>query len=412
MTVLVSVGDRDTARRWSCLSPPAWWPLKSLRNEHAAAPAASPSPIAGPSLPAGATPRYYVTESWVKDAKGKKGIDLAWVAADSTTGKRIGYVPLPSPQPMLGEPIAAAADDRTFVTAEAVTRQTVVKATGHGTSSVRGLPILESLKWYLLRIFPGSADPVRVTTLPIQHTAAYGDVNGMALSGDGSELAVEFRTSKTVTLRVYSVATGRPLHTWSATFQAPAAEMISVTDLSWVGDGTVGFAVSYDTGVSEEVRTLSISAPGTGLLADSRVVWSQDAPPPPHDKDSEGTPQACDTPFLTGNGQAVVCATSTYSASAKRLSAVWLAYPVAAPTRARVLGSVLQPKDVSSLNPPTGVEWTNASGTEVIGEWNPTVITFPGGDKTWTTSNYVGIVGGGTVRRFTAITDPDPSAAW
>ncbi|HEY6791061.1 MAG TPA: hypothetical protein VI365_27510 [Trebonia sp.] len=361
--------------------------LKSLRNEHAAAPAASPSPIAG------TTPRYYVTEERV-------GVDLAWVATDSTTGKQIGYVPLPTHQPMLEEPIAGAADDRTFVTAEAVTRQTEL-----------GTPILESLTWYLLRLFPGSADPVRLTTLPIPHTA-YGNTTGMALSADGSELAVAFRTSKSVTLRVYSVATGRPLHTWSTAVKPSATDMTLVTDLSWVGDRTVGFAVTDDPKVSEEVRTLTISAAGAGLLADSRVVWSQDVPPPPHDRYNEGTPQACNTPFLTGNGQTVVCATSTYSATAKRLSAVWLAYPVAAPARVRILGSVLQPKDVSSLSSPTAVEWANASGTEVIGEWNPTVITFPGGDKMSTTSNYVGIVGGGTVKRFTAITNPALRTAW
>ena len=189
--------------------------------------------------------------------------------------------------------------------------------------------------------------------------------------------------------------------------------MTLVTDLSWVGDRTVGFAVTMTGRSAEEVRTLNIGAAGTGLLADSRVVWSQDVPPPPHDKYNEGTPQACDTPFLTGNGQAVVCATSTYSATAKRLSAVWLAYPVAAPTRARVLGSVPQPKDVSSLSPLTGVEWTNASGTTVIGGWNPTVVTFPGTSHSiWTTSNYAGIVGGGTVRRFTAIIGPGPGTAW
>jgi hypothetical protein len=383
--------------------------LRSARNEHAV-PAASPSPIAGPPLPAGAIPRYYVTTAWVNDAKSKKGIAQAWVAGDAKTGKQIGYVLLPGPQSESGlgiwEPIAGAADDRTFVAAESVTRQAVVKDRFAAHRTDLGMPILESLRWYLLRIFPGSADPVRLTTLPIPSTAAYGSINAMALSGDGTELAVAYRTGKLDTLRVYSVATGQPQHAWSATGTNP------VTDLSWVGDSAVGFSFGYAPQAHEEVRTLNISAAGTGLLADSHVVWSQDVPQPSHGVYHEGTPQACGTPFLTGNGQAVVCATSTYSASDKRLSAVWLAYPVAAPTRARVLGSVPQPKDVSSLDPPGSVQWTNASGTEVIGMWSPTVITFPGSpNETSTTTNYIGIVGGGTVRPFTTLKDPD-LAAW
>jgi hypothetical protein len=346
----------------------------------------------------------------VKGAQGKNGIGLAWAATDARTGKQIGYVPLPG-QPMLGEPIAAAADDRTFVAAEAVTRPTVVKVAGR---TEQGLPTLESLRWYLLRIFPGSADPVRITRLPIPSTAAYGSISAMALSGDGSELAVAYRTGKSVTLRVYSVATGQPRHSWSATFStAPRIDPDLVTDLSWVGDSTVGFAVTYNPKVREEVRTLNTSATGTDLLSDSLVVWSQYVPEPPHNVYKEGTPQACVTPFLSGNGQAVVCATSTYSANAKRLSAVWLAYPVATPTRPRVLGSIQQPKDVSSISDPPGpVDWVNASGTEVIGEVNDLVITFPGTSHSiWSNTGYTAVVGGGTVRPFTALTS-SPRGAW
>jgi len=102
----------------------------------------------------------------------------------------------------------------------------------------------------------------------------------------------------------------------------------------------------------------------------------------------------------------VVCGNGAYSARDKRLSAVWLAYPLATPTRPRVIASIPQPKDVSSLSPPTTVEWTNAAGTEMIGSWNPTVVTAPGGDKTWTTTNYNGFVRGGKVQPFTKIFDP------
>lgn len=383
--------------------------LKSLRNE-AAAPATSPGPIAGPPLAPGATPRYFVAEQWVKGAQGKNGFGLAWAATDSTTGKQIGYVPLPG-QPMLGEPIAAAADNRTFIAAEAVTRQTVAKVDGR---TEQGLPALESLRWYLLRIYPGSADPLRITRLPIASTARYGGISAMALSGDGTQLAVAYQADKSVTLRVYSVATGQPRHSWSASFSTHAGRPHPVTDLSWVGDSKVGFAVTYTPKVREEVRTLNTSAAGTDLLADSHVVWSQYVPAPPRGVYKEATPQACVTPFLSGNGQVVVCATSTYSPSAKRLSAVWLAYLVATPTRPRVLGSIAQPKNVSSISDPPGpVDWVNASGTKVIGEVNDLVITFPGTSHSiWSNTGYVAVVGGGTVKPFTALTNSPGQAAW
>jgi hypothetical protein len=383
--------------------------LKSLRNDRAD-PVASPGPIAGPPLPAGAIPRYYVALDLVQGTPG-----WSITAGDGQAGKVIASFPLPKGDVLSGGAVAGAADDRTFVVTGAFGRPPAVRE-GHKTVVQPGKTVFGPAMWYLTRISPGSADPLRVTRLPIQ-APADGQVREMALSGDGTELAVVSVSGKSsIALRTYSVATGRLQHSWSATISfSPSAGVRSpVTDLSWVGDNTVGFAVIYTPQVREEVRTLSISAPGNGLLAESHVVWSQYVPPPPRDVYQEGTPRACDTPFLSGNGQVVACGTSAYSASDKRLSAVWLAYPVAAPARARVIGSILQPKDVSSLNGPVSVEWTNASGTEVIGQWNPTVVTFPGTSHSiWTTTNYVGIIGRGTVRPFTAFTNHvPPHVAW
>ncbi len=144
--------------------------------------------------------------------------------------------------------------------------------------------------WYLVRIVPGSASPFRVRKLPIKSPPP-GGVNAMALSADGSELAVAYGTGKnpvqdprkdapkevrrSVTLSIYSVATGRLRHSWSGTMSASSADPFLISDLSWVGDSTVGFAVTYNPQVSEEVRTLDLSAAGADLLTASHVVWSQ-----------------------------------------------------------------------------------------------------------------------------------------
>jgi hypothetical protein len=82
------------------------------------------------------------------------------------------------------------------------------------------------------------------------------------------------------------------------------------------------------------------------------------------------------------------------------LSAVWLAYPLATPTRPRVLGRIQEPQDVSAFDGRISVEWTNPSGTEIIGTWNPTVITGPSDNPLSTTTNDEGYIGNGMVKTF------------
>ena len=359
--------------------------VKVLRNG-SVVPPASPGPAtASPAVSApDVTPRYYLEYGWV----GKTG-NVGMSVGDVQTGKTLGsYDNLPKGEAFAWN-AAGAGDDRTFVASLAVFPSL--------TPSV-----IDPARFYLVRIFPGTADPVRVTPLAIRVALANSEVTSVALSADGSELAVVSNTAyaKTVSLGVYSVATGRLQHSWSAAGSAAARGDSLVTDVSWVGDGTVAFASIQTLKVRQEVRTLSVNAPGAGLLADSRVVWSQYVPPPAGGKYGKATPQTCDTPFLTGDGQAVVCATSSYSASTKRLSALWLAYPLATPTRPRVIGSVQAAPDVTSFNGQNAVEWTNSSGTEVIGSWNPETVVYDKNSQQAGTSvtNYFAYIGGGTVR--------------
>lgn len=370
-----------------------------------------PAPAASHGTIASTVPRYFMTERWVKDGAGEGGMGLAWVVTDAQTGKQAGYVPLPGFDPggeaYLGEPTAAAADDRTFVAAEAITRPGATTRTADG-QTVQGLPVLEALKWYLLRFSPGSANPLRLAPLPLPSSAAFGPVTDMALSGDGTELAVAYRTSSLVTLRVYSVATGRVRHSWAVTVPAPAkknvAPFATVANLSWVGDATVGFAFTSMShvrdDVREDVRTLSLDAPGTSLLPASRAVWSLDVPLAAYR--NSGTSQACNSPFLSGNGQVVACGTATYSAASRRLTTTWLAYPVADPARPRVLASVqasIQPVDVPTLSPTSTVEWVNASGTEIIGQWSHQIVTHAGTPNArWSSTGYTAVIRSGTVQ--------------
>jgi hypothetical protein len=363
--------------------------LRSLRNEPADAPVASSSPIASSASGEGAAPRYYVELGWARNAGS-----WAVIAGDRQTGKTIATYPLAKGGTLFNAGVSGAADDRTFVVS---------------ADPSQGLPGPPT--WYLVRIFPGSADPVRITKLPIEFPANE-HVKEIALSGDGTQLAVVSTTGNgavkdgvPLTLQVYSVATGRLRHSWSAGISATDGNPEPIADLSWVGDSTVGFAVTYSPEVRETVRTLDVSKTGASLLADSRLVWSQYVPAAPHG--TRNAPHACDTPFLTGNGQAVVCGNSTYSPSDKRLSAVWLAYPLATPTQPRVIGSVQVPRNASGFNGQITVDWTNSSGTEVIGSWNPSVQLIGSGDQV---TNYTAVIGNGKVEQFPRVTGP--RVAW
>jgi hypothetical protein len=80
----------------------------------------------------------------------------------------------------------------------------------------------------------------------------------------------------------------------------------------------------------------------------------------------------------------------------KRLTAVWLAYPLATPTKPRVIGSFRAPANITSFYGSITVDWTNLSGTEVIGSWEPQRVTDP---RIITYSDYA-VIGGGVVRQF------------
>jgi hypothetical protein len=373
--------------------------VKVLRNG-SVVPPASPGPVpassAGPT-PA-VTPRYYLRFGWATTPAGNP-TGIATMVGDAQTGKTLGSFSVPNGE-TYDWAASGAADDRTFVVFAGVRR------------SIQDL-VPASAKFYLVRIFPGSAHPVRATPLAIQDTLVTAPatlVASIALSADGSELAVVYNTSKSVGLGVYSMATGRRQHFWSAALNAglrPRWEAL-VTNPSWVGDETVAFAYIQTPKVRQEVRTLDVNSAGTGLLTDSHVVWSQYVPAPAGGKYGKGTPQTCQTPILAGDGQAVVCATSSYSASDKRLSALWLAYPLGPPARPRVIGRVLVPPNVQGFNGPNSVDWTNSTGTEVVGSWNPEVITSSPGntafngarDVSTSVTNNTAFIGAGQVRPF------------
>jgi hypothetical protein len=217
----------------------------------------SVTPASGASA-IGSIPRYYVALAQTDST----GSQLKAVVGDDRTGRTVAVLNPSLSQNFYG--VTGAADDRTFV---------VMNYTG----------TTKQTTWYLLRLTPGAARPTQLTKLPIKPVVAH--VAGLALSPDGRELAVMWRTATTQTnavtyLAVYSMSSGAVLHTWITKGDNINAIGGGANGeaLSWVdGDRSVDFGwVVFSGGAhpssTNTVRRIDVTAPGSDLLADSRVA--------------------------------------------------------------------------------------------------------------------------------------------
>ena len=237
---------------------------------------------APPAASATGVPEYYVALPPVPELGFFSSASRA-VVGDTLTGKRVATVPAPAGRGFAD--VTAAGDDRTFVLSVAPR-----------SSSQQPMPF----RWYLLRLTPGAARPAALRQFPIPPQSLYGGAFSMALSPDGTMLAIATEPHPPLTqLRVYSTASGALLHTWST--QSPESQGIgTVRPVSWTGGGhQLTFQTTTSTG-SVIVRLLPADDQGHDLLADSRPVFSFTA--------GLGSPHNCTDGFLmAGNGRTAVC---------------------------------------------------------------------------------------------------------
>jgi hypothetical protein len=257
-------GSRGRGRRWrSRLAPVAaavavaavaiaLVTIKDVPNGRVASPSPSTTSTgpAGKSVSIPGVPEYYV--AWMQ-------ADTPYlVVGDTATGKQVGLLGEPH-HVYLEEIYGAAADDRTFI------------AMGDRLGGADG----GTAVWYLLRIDPGGKIPARLTQVPIpvrQNPA------GVAISPDGTELAVALAGSP-ATVRIYSIATGKVLRTWSATIPGAVAveswtasggssQFTAARVLRWSSDGRqLAFAWN-----STAIRVLDASAPDGNLITSSSLL--------------------------------------------------------------------------------------------------------------------------------------------
>ena len=284
--------------------------IRQARNESPIAAAAQPGAAA--TSAAGPIPEFYAA---LNSPLG--GGPTPVVVGKTGASALMSTVRPPKGQSFVG--VTGAADDRTFVVA--------AEAYPALPGAYSGAPVA----WYLLPV-PAVGHAARLTKLTIPGQPAGTQVSGIALSPNGSELAILFQRgvwagrSGPLTLSVYSVSTGRALRTW--TQQANGARVgfgwyfgqYSNTSITWQDARTLAFDegvysppgaqpnpafAQLDPSFSDvKIRTLSLSSPGGSLLADSKVVFSS--------KNS-----SCDTLQLTLDGKSVFCGTSAGSDHSK-----------------------------------------------------------------------------------------------
>jgi hypothetical protein len=271
--------------------------LVSVRDTSSPRPT-SPAPAPAPApRPAGAVPRYYVGVQPGVDAGGGEA-DVGEVntvaVGDDRTGKLLATLKPPTGDTFDG--VTGAADDRTFVL------------------DVRSVPNPMgaqhvSYAWYLLRIAPGAADPVRLTRLPITDRLGDAVIHGLALSPDGRTLAVMFMpnmadggTPGPITLRTWAVPTGKPLRTWTGS-QPDGLVCFTcnnTVDLTWLANGrTLAFLYPEEV-LPQAIRTLDLSRPGSDLDTDSQAGFPISA------ADSGD----CVDGLLSPDGRTVLCGTT------------------------------------------------------------------------------------------------------
>jgi hypothetical protein len=220
-------------------------------------PARPPVPV----RPAQGIPRYFVAMKITMDSDVSFASSL--IIGDDQAGTVIATVPAPRGVvfgPTKFASITEAGDDRTFV---------VTAPSDH----------LDT--FYLLRIAPGSARPYRLAKLPI---APVSDPSSLALSPDGSKLAVLNNTR----LTVFSVASGKALRTWRG-------DTLHTSDVSWEPDGR--HIVFYAWSPRSQIRMLDVTAHATDIFAASRALVAIPAS------------DNCDSARLAPDGKTVTCAT-------------------------------------------------------------------------------------------------------
>lgn len=225
------------------------------------------SGAAGQETAGEAAPEFYVALEFIGDGQCcRPGLPSAplteAVVRVTDTGTALATITAPRPyDTFIG--VTAAADNRTFVLAAQILVQ---------------LPLTTwpATRFFLLRIDPASRTPAgraRLRPLPIPEQPPGRAVSGLALSPDATRLAATVGPFPGATdLHMFTLATGAE-RVWDGPRVGPAFGPGTVHgSLSWAADGHTLALISSGDRPHKGVRLLDTAAPGSGLLANSRLV--------------------------------------------------------------------------------------------------------------------------------------------
>jgi len=224
--------------------------------------------VSRPAGPFAGVPPYYVVLTGKNPSPVVMQRQFAEVRA-TATGAILARVVPPRPYRTFAA-AAGAGDGRTFVLAAGPWAVTY-KA---GGKFIRETPT----KFFLLHIGPGG-HATRLTALPIPRQP--GGASGIALSPDGSKLAVALRDASEggPAIQVFDVATGAE-RVWRWPGGGPVTNNAGGEGavLSWTADNRTLAFQQWVTGNVIHLRLLDTTAPGGSLRAASRLLltWPGD----------------------------------------------------------------------------------------------------------------------------------------
>jgi serine/threonine-protein kinase len=297
----------------------------------------------------GQVPPYYV---WVT-SKGNPGANPSYAVVRLTaTGAVLGTVKASVAHDAVVA-VTGAADDRTFVLDE----QTWANPEGTGEQA------LQPRTFYLLHL-AADGKPGSVTRLQITEPAG-AMVSGLALSPDGTKLAVAVQPDSgqnTLTeVRLYSVATGGVLRTWSANgtigFTQDDPEALTWTSdqrtlaFMWIGpDASPRFEGNW---------LLDLSRGGSNLLRDSRQATSVN---------NRASGLACEEDsIITPDGSSIVCAAIKVLGSTPTTHDVESAFVEYSAASGQVTQTLAHWTVGNARTVLADVLWSNSSGSVLIG---------------------------------------------